>query len=274
MSVVSFVNYRPAPRYDSIAWIEASIEEGPTAEGPWTEIDVIVLDPVDADPTNPAVRNFTTTLATEDSGLWYRIVFVDAANNRLPTTPEFNGPPSAVVPTTREIRDASNVEFAEFKYPEPAAGLPDRLEGPLAEAVAEFQGKTGLDPADPTLVTDARLPLFRRAIRMLVEYNVAGSQMEVLESVADFDILQSFSAAGYSETRRSIGAGRAVIHPWPALAGLLGLINAYDSQGMPVNDGPMLRNLDLSRRPGEEIMGIKLNVGPFDSPQTVHVLGP
>jgi hypothetical protein len=55
------------------------IEEGATNEGPWTLIDTIALSPLDADPANPAYRNFTTSNADDAFDLWYQLTFFDAA---------------------------------------------------------------------------------------------------------------------------------------------------------------------------------------------------
>jgi hypothetical protein len=88
--VVTLEDYRPSPRYDGEPWTDARIEEGPAYIGPWTTLETIALSPVDADPTNPAYRNFTTDLGTADE-LWYRIVFLDAdASTGLPTIPVQN----------------------------------------------------------------------------------------------------------------------------------------------------------------------------------------
>jgi hypothetical protein len=75
--VVSLDSFRPSPRYDGLPWTEARIEEGTTSSGPWSLIETIALTPVDADPTNPASRSFTTQNAS-DGELWYRVVFADA----------------------------------------------------------------------------------------------------------------------------------------------------------------------------------------------------
>ncbi len=85
--VVSLVDYRPSPRYDSLPWTNARIEEAPASTGPWTTLETQALSPVDSDPTNPAYRNFTTALGTA-AAQWYRIVFLDAAvATGLPTFP-------------------------------------------------------------------------------------------------------------------------------------------------------------------------------------------
>lgn len=89
--VVTLTGYTPTPRFDSVPWTEARIEEGTTSDGPWTQIDVITLDPVDPDPSDPLERNFTTDEASDTIGLFYRIIFADAGGATLqPTVPVQN----------------------------------------------------------------------------------------------------------------------------------------------------------------------------------------
>lgn len=86
--VITFESFRPVARYDGIAWTQARVEEGTTADGPWTVLETIALSPVDSDPRNPDSRNFTTELADDAMDLWYRIVFLDASGDSLqPTEP-------------------------------------------------------------------------------------------------------------------------------------------------------------------------------------------
>jgi len=89
--VVSLEDYRPAPRYDSVPWADAQIQEGTAStEQSWVTLETVALSPVDADPANPMYRNFTTALGTAED-LWYRIVFRDASlNTGLPTVPVQN----------------------------------------------------------------------------------------------------------------------------------------------------------------------------------------
>src|SRR6476646_10994576 len=88
--VVTLTDYRPSPRYDALPWTQARIEEGLTATGTFAALETINLSPVDADPSNPAWRNFTTQLGTAPD-LWYRVVFLDATGDLgLPTFPVQN----------------------------------------------------------------------------------------------------------------------------------------------------------------------------------------
>jgi hypothetical protein len=57
----------------------------------------IVSISVDADPADPQPRDFTTSLGT-GSGLWYRVIFLDAASNSSePTLPSQNIVTTAII---------------------------------------------------------------------------------------------------------------------------------------------------------------------------------
>jgi hypothetical protein len=105
--VISFQGYTPPARFDSNPWTEARVEEGLTETGSWSLIDTLVLDPVDADPTQPQIRNLTTENASDTTGLWYRIIFADAlGGTSLPTEPIQNLLPS---PTSRDLCTLADV---------------------------------------------------------------------------------------------------------------------------------------------------------------------
>lgn len=89
--VVSLEDYRPSPRYDSVPWTDAQIQEGTASDDvAWVTLETQALSPVDSDPANPMYRNFTTVLGTA-LDLWYRIVFLDASlNTGQPTIPVQN----------------------------------------------------------------------------------------------------------------------------------------------------------------------------------------
>src|SRR5690242_11095396 len=90
MTVVSFQNYRPPARYDSVPWTDAQIQESDAVDGTWTTIDTVALSITDPDPSNPAFQSFTTTLGTAPD-LWYRVIFLDGATGSSePTVPALN----------------------------------------------------------------------------------------------------------------------------------------------------------------------------------------
>jgi hypothetical protein len=105
--VVTFENVTPVARYDALAWTEARIEEATTATGTYAEIETIDLATLpgglDADPADPATRNFTTELGTAD-GLWYQIIFVDAdGDESAPTDPIQNVSSGTAYATVDEL---------------------------------------------------------------------------------------------------------------------------------------------------------------------------
>jgi len=88
--VVTFVDYRPPARYDSLAWTQAQIQESVAVDGVYAVLETKTLSPLDADPSAPMLRSFTTELGT-GLGYWYRIVFLDATGDTSqPTTPVQN----------------------------------------------------------------------------------------------------------------------------------------------------------------------------------------
>ena len=144
--VVSFADYQPPPRFDSLSWTEARIEEAATAdalEADWTQIDVIALTP-DADPSDPAYRSFTTELGTADE-LWYRVVFADVSGDvASPTVPVQNTAATAVPYTTVE-------ELARIlKIRTPSAEQTTAMERVLLVAAGEINAEIDL-PADDGL---------------------------------------------------------------------------------------------------------------------------
>ena len=101
--VISFSDYQPPPRYDSLPWTDVLVYEATAADAEdadWTLIDTIALSPTDADPTDPAYRSFTTENGT-DVELWYRVVFSDAnGDTAAPTVPVQNVASSDIPYTT------------------------------------------------------------------------------------------------------------------------------------------------------------------------------
>lgn len=266
--VVSFIGYKPVPRYDAVPWAEARVNEAATREGDYTEIDVIPfvdIGGLDADPADPMPRNITTDQATLASG-WYKIVFADATDNTSQTAARFfnnAAPVGDAIPTVEEVRAESNVGFAEYGYPEPAAGQVDRLQLVLEESTAELVHLLSLK--DVTLDFDAidnpsLAVLTRRAIRALTEYNVAAGQQEKVDTASDFDMVSSFSLGPISETRRSISANANVLHPWPALNKLLLGIVSLATGGVLEGIDPRIpviqsvENRTDVQQPGEDLM--------------------
>lgn len=178
--VISFEDYLPSPRYDGLPWTEVRIGEGATVDGPFTLIDTLAISPVDADPSLPAYRNFTTSLADDAADLWYQLTFFDAAGAfAQPTFP---------VQNTAEDRPiyASVSELALLVRVKPAdrhAALRRVLETSSMEIDKEIAGTAGVDidgvavpyGSPPAIVTEVCL---ERAVehwsQMSVPWGVLG----------------------------------------------------------------------------------------------------
>jgi hypothetical protein len=255
---VALTGFEPAPNYEGDKWLTADILESPAPVAgvfAWTEIDEKPV-PDYPNAADPPPFSFSTNNATASSGKWYMVVFHNAEGGVQESVPAYNGDQVAAVPSLAWVRETSNIAFGEFGYPVPVEG-PDRLRYVLDEAIYEFQGLTGIDPA-ALPPTDLRVPHVKRAIRMLVEFNAARSQPEILDSAVDFDLVQSMSADGYSETRRSLSQNSKLVHPWPALAALLTMIGGMDDDGVVDPDavqvdGPGLVTMGREPRPYDHV---------------------
>lgn len=146
--VITFEGYRPSPRFDSIPWTEARVEEATTEDGPWTQIDVFALSPVDSDPEHPASRSFTTELASDTPDLWYRIVFADGTGDVLqPTTPVQNAGADATFPSASAYADVD--ELARIlKIRAPSADQTTAMERVLLAAAGEINSEIGRTNSD------------------------------------------------------------------------------------------------------------------------------
>lgn len=138
--VVSFENYTPPARFDTVPWTTVRIEESDTATlsdlTVWTQIDSLALSPVDGDPAVPQSRDFTTTLASDTAALWYRVIFVDGSGNvSLPSIPAQN---SELLTTPYATVD----ELARLVKVD-AVTRQDALERVLLAASAEIDAEVG-----------------------------------------------------------------------------------------------------------------------------------
>jgi len=97
--VVSFEGYTPTARYDGIPFARVQVQESVASAGPFTVIDEVPLTPLDSDPSNPSARNVTTANASAASGLWYKLVFLDANDDQSESLPIRHEPDSVLAPT-------------------------------------------------------------------------------------------------------------------------------------------------------------------------------
>jgi hypothetical protein len=139
-TVVSFTGYTPVARYDGIPWTSVQIEEGAEndEDGTWTLIDTQALSPVDADPTNPASRSFTT-LGTE-FGMWYRARFFDSNGD----SGEYTDPVQNIEDDTDAVPYATVLELARIlKIRNPTSEQEDAMTRVLTAAALEIDSELG-----------------------------------------------------------------------------------------------------------------------------------
>jgi hypothetical protein len=103
-------------------------------------------------------------------------------------------------PTAASIREDSRVDFAPLGYPE---GTPDPLDDLVAIGIGFFYQFTGRMP-DSTWPAELPESAADYVVRRIVEILAFQAQNEYVETLGDFQLLSSFSAGSYSESRRSL----------------------------------------------------------------------
>lgn len=110
-TVVSFTDYTPPARFDSVPWTQARIQEATARDGTYATIDTVSLGTVNPDPSKPASRDFTTALGTAVN-LWYRVIFLDGSSGTSdPTVPLQNiSPDSSTYITMSQMKETLEIE--------------------------------------------------------------------------------------------------------------------------------------------------------------------
>lgn len=121
-------------------------------------------------------------------------------------------------PTGADLEAWSNLNLAALGYEGSSLALL------AAQAVAYVEQVTGRIPIED--VPDPLVPLAQFAVRMRAEQVSGQSTAEYVESASD-DLVQSFSAGSYSETRRDGSTAKGVmglLNDWKALHDVLWLL--------------------------------------------------
>lgn len=163
--VVTVGDLTPPQRSDAV-WTQALMYEGPTSIGTWTLVDTISLATLpgglDVDPNNPRSRDLTTTHATAESGLYYSVVFKDAAGNSSQRSVSiFNNPLGANInwrPTVQEVATLIRARTVDNNGNE--IGVFTNTTTPNASQVDELIDKAVEDlyPIFKSTVADAPVP--------------------------------------------------------------------------------------------------------------------
>lgn len=133
MTVFTLSGITPPERFDDVAWVSARMEQSTSETGSYTLLEAFDLDPVDADPSQPLSRSFTTELATASD--WYRLVFVDADGiHSDPTAPVQNLSGVAAFASADELAAILKVNATTFA---------DQLDRVLLAAAGEITSEIG-----------------------------------------------------------------------------------------------------------------------------------
>lgn len=120
-----------------------------------------------------------------------------------------------VAPTAAQMKEWSQLDFASLGFETDV-----KLGRIIARAVAALQQITGLSLST---VEPGIEPLVEQAVQGLTEQLAYQAQPDIVETLSDFDLISSFSAGPYSETRRSPGEAfkARMLNAWPWLSDLL-----------------------------------------------------
>jgi len=233
VTVVSFTDYTPVPRFDNVPWRTILIEEGPAETGPWTLIDTQTLVPLDADPTDPQPRDFTTSNATLDNG-WYRISFADASSNVIEMTPTYNGEPIEWTPTISDVaainlirtRDANGVFQNTFNNSTVPSDEQARM--CIHAAIQNVRPMIGTDiPED--LIQEAQVVVAIRAM-MYIELSFFGNEVAQRRSI--YPELKTLFDEKLASLQSAIMAEEAGESPLDQLSG----VGGFPQWGFPPDD--------------------------------------
>lgn len=128
-------------------------------------------------------------------------------------------------PTAADVRDWSQLDFGRYGYSDDT-----RLGVVVARSVGYVRYVTGQDLAAPTppenLTADLMEPILQQAIQMRTEQIVLQGRRGHLDSAASNEVVSSFSAGSYHETRRdpSRRGEQRSLNTWPALDELLWML--------------------------------------------------
>jgi hypothetical protein len=130
----------------------------------------------------------------------------------------------ATAPTRDSIRAWTALDLAGLGYGTDAPG-DAKLQVQLDRAVMYLGWVTSRQYADGQTDT---FPLVKtamdQAVQMRAEQVILGLAADQLETVGDVDLIATFSAGPYSETRKDTEARKQSLNPWPMLDDLLWLL--------------------------------------------------
>lgn len=129
----------------------------------------------------------------------------------------------AVAPTTDNIRTWSKLDLDREGY---AVGDDSLLQVQLDRAIAYITYVTGRTYVQSQTDTHPVVKtMLDQAVQMRTEQVILSLSDDSLSSVGDIDLIASFSAGSYSETRKdTTDTIRKALNPWPPLNDLLWML--------------------------------------------------
>ena len=123
--------------------------------------------------------------------------------------------------TAAQVRSWSKVDFGGLDYAAPTPPAEDTLQVLVDRAVEYVLDVTGLGSEDA--VPSGLTLTYQEAVQRRTEQLAFKSQEDEAEAAGDFDLVKSFGAGSYNETRRDMGEVEKAkqINPWPLLNDLL-----------------------------------------------------
>lgn len=187
MTLVPLEDVAPAGRDDGIPFVTARIEQAAEPDGPWSTVATKALDPVDTDPSTPALRTFAVDL---DLALWTRVVFIDTDDVEQATDPL---PPERDTPGLRpsvsevgarlrartKLPNTGGTEIGTFDSRTRPTG--DEVGSLIDDAIDEVTGKIGTPESGSKLERRARGAISLYAA-MLVELSYFPEQVQTNRS--------------------------------------------------------------------------------------------
>ena len=217
MTVVSFTDYTPVPRFDGIPWTTVMIEEGMAEIGPWTLIDTQSLSPVDSDPSDPMSRSFTTNKATLAVGVgWYQIAFGDASNNIIEMGVTFNGEPIEWTPSLQDVghvvlsrtRDSNGNVLGTFT--DATQPTDDEVRILIDKAMADMIPLIGTDIPDELIPEAQHIASIRTA--MYIEITFYANEVATNRSVyPELKVLYDEKIASLSKAVIAVESGQSLV---------------------------------------------------------------
>lgn len=175
----------------------------------------------DPDSLSPVVGRTSVQIETDDTEVGTDDASGFAASGKVLLT--YGSLRTVVTYASKDADSLNGVTFADSSGSWPENSKLEQYEDDellevVIRAASDFEDLTGLEYTQVDTVDE---PLVREATQLLVEWKVMAGQQETVETAGDFDLIGSFSAGSYSETRRGDNRRPLVMHPWPRLNQLL-----------------------------------------------------